>query len=415
MSRKSRYSWQAGSLYFAITLAILFSLISASFIAYARLLRLEEDKSVLLRSLNWNQQHVLEWMLSETPPAELGSRQRISSLTESNDSIEVWRSLWGLFELAGIRSYNPADTLQQTMLLGKTISDKDRKALVLADRNRPLSLCGKTILEGPCTIPKAGVKRAYIEGKTFKGEHLVNGTILNASKSIPTIWELLGVDSNLYDALQRMPVNCKTDHSLNTPFDKAIAVMHLDSGYYEDQEWTGHVLVVSDGPVYLDSSVHVEDVIVCAPIIRLASGFSGSAQFIASDSIVLEEDVRLRYPSALFLGKQDPGGAAFIQIDSLSIVNGVVALNDPFNVNTSKSSIHTSATSRIEGLLYSNKGIDLKGDVYGSVYVDRLTLSTPSSLYENHLLDVCISSTRLDEAFVFPMGMSGNRNIMKWL
>ena len=61
--------------------------------------------------------------------------------------------------------------------------------------------------------------------------------------------------------------------------------------------------------------------------------------------------------------------------------------------------------------------IELKGDVWGSVYCDKFILSTSSSVYENHLLDATIDFSRLSKHYVGinVLDDAANKKVIKWL
>ena len=78
--------------------------------------------------------------------------------------------------------------------------------MYLADQNKPLSLTGRTQITGNCYLPKAGVKRAYIEGKSFVGNKLINGTKYNSNKTLPPINKEL-INENLKNFFPKESIN----------------------------------------------------------------------------------------------------------------------------------------------------------------------------------------------------------------
>ena len=76
-----------------------------------------------------------------------------------------------------------------------------------------------------------------------------------------------------------------------------------------------------------------------------------------------------------------------------------------------------SKESFVHGQVYSNGYADIEGTIFGSVMCASIILSTPSSVYENHLLNAVIDQTKRLPYFV---GItiteeSASKKIVKWL
>ena len=59
----------------------------------------------------------------------------------------------------------------------------------------------------------------------------------------------------------------------------------------------------------------------------------------------------------------------------------------------------------------------MKGQVHGSLYTDKFLLSTPSSVYENHLLNATIDASALPASFVGVglLNTNSEKKVVAWL
>ena len=73
--------------------------------------------------------------------------------------------------------------------------------------------------------------------------------------------------------------------------------------------------------------------------------------------------------------------------------------------------------TEITGQVYSSELLELKGGIIGGAFCKKLILKTPSSVYENHLMDAVINREELSENFVgVPLTETiKNQRIIKWL
>jgi hypothetical protein len=100
-----------------------------------------------------------------------------------------------------------------------------------------------------------------------------------------------------------------------------------------------------------------------------------------------------------------------------SEVNGSVYIEsslDPFH----PAMLHLFENAKVAGNAWVNGYVQLQGDIEGSLSCDRFILVKNSSIYENHLLDVSISSIKLSKYFVNTnlfLPNSKEKEIVEWL
>lgn len=406
-------------MYYVLFTSVVFSLLSTSLLMLVQLLHLQEARMERKHTVQHNLNNGIEWILSDHPPCEMETPALMDLFDEGSDSLAMLRKPWGLFEVAHVTAFIRGDSLNRSFFVGQIVPKEGRTALFLEDHNRPLSLCGNTLIEGMTYLPEAGVKRAYIEGKTFSGEKLVHGEIKTAGVPLPVMIAP--------EALRELFNYMEEPNSPTLPpdpalpsyqsFKKEILSLVLEAEHLHDLNLAGQIILWSPGRLCIDSTCTLEDVIVIAPSIRVREGFKGSCQFFATDSIVLEKNVQLTYPSAALIRKTHPGGNSQIVLEPQAKVEGVVAMLIVTTRPSAQDLVQIMPGASVEGLVYVEASLNHQGTINGMLYTKKFLLSTPSSVYENHLLDANISSQQLHERFAFPMytQANGKRALMKWV
>jgi len=400
---------KASSLFYATAIALVIALISSSLIlfAYFNKLRLT-DYNVSERTLI-NSTSGLSLLLSKQNIIQLNQQKFIDLYNEGNDTVLLKRKSWGSFEVIVSKAFSARSSSNQIALIGSGMPS-EKKAIYLADQDKPLSLCGKTVIKGDCYLPKSGVKRAYIEGQSFSGNQLVEGTIKESSKNLPPlnneliekiksiILKQMGENDSIIDMDKQQKLN---DSIINSFGNNTIYLLSKENIIFSNQVYQGNIIIISDKEIDISNNCNLQDVLVMAPVIEVEDDFEGSLQLFATDSISISKNCKLNYPSALSLirtTKSHNNMDIFIG-EGTEIFGDVFAYEE--NLSPQKQiKINIEKNVKITGQVYSSGIVDLKGFVYGSVTCSTFLLSTPSSVYENHLLDATIDVTKLPEKYV---------------
>src|SRR3569833_1563480 len=97
----------------------------------------------------------------------------ISLYNTENDSIAIQTKSWGLYEIGIIKAFIATDTLFQAFSFAHCIDTSKWAALYLADQDLPLSVSGKTAINGNVFLPKMGVKKVFMNNKGFEGDSIL--------------------------------------------------------------------------------------------------------------------------------------------------------------------------------------------------------------------------------------------------
>lgn len=402
---------RAGALSYVIVVSLVIASILGSLIALSYFSRITFIDLQIQNKLIINANSGFNILLASPEIEEL----ELDLFEEETDSVLLKTQPWGIFDIGISIAHHKNKHFSKTALLGYPPDMNNEMALYLADLNRPLSLAGKTNISGNAYLPEAGVKRAYIERQNFVGNRLINGKQLRSARNLPELNQ-----KHLSYIDDQFRYNDEFDDSVNdsiiNTFDKPTIHINRDGnlrGYYK-----GNVIIHSANKLLVTNECQLEGIQIYSTEIIIENNFRGSAQFIATENIVVEDAVRLNYPSALVLliNDSDETKKNEIVLNNSSYVNGVVIINREENKRSlPKLLIHQNAI--VHGEVYVKGFSEIHGAIHGSIYTEKFYLKTPSSIYENHLLNAEIDYYKRNKIFVGSniLEKSSSRKVMQWL
>jgi hypothetical protein len=346
--------------------------------------------------------------------------QVIDLYGEGSDSVYYSSTTWGLFNLYTVQSFSGKRIRKKSFLAGAALVGKFASALYLSDLNRPISVCGKTLLKGPCYLPKAGVERAYIAGKSFTGSKLVDGQILKSEASLPEIKNKEAI-KNLFQSREDYKKIAFSDldisQNLYNSFLDSTIFIHSDFPINLSVDLSGNIIVYSGAEVNISSSSKLHDILVVSPYIKVADNFEGNLQLIASDSIHIGKHCKLKYPSAIaLLQNTSPVANSAILVQDFAQVAGVViALKQ--QQSKYDCSVKINPNSSIHGQVYSEGFADIQGSIKGNLTANKVMFKNAYSTYVNHFMDATIDYSALSPYFAGSYLFSENKflKVIKWL
>lgn len=416
---------RAGALVYAVVLAFIFVLLSSFIIlvnyhtSFTQAHFLEEEKLIS------NAQSAINLLLEDWSSLEDTKSYNIDLFGNDRDSVLLRTRQWGLFRLMVAESYNQNNTYQKVGLAA-CMADTNL-AIYLSNSDIVLSVCGKTFLNGNCSLPAANVKRAYIEGQAFQGAKKVNGTITESKRELPTIDNSI-IDNNL--ELMTSPFfwedsiitfeGLKENKLENSFHHKTIVLINDDYVNLSGISLKGNIILWASKEIVVEKSASLEDVLLCAPIVSIAEGFKGQINILAQDKINIEEGVNLAYPSSLAVFRKTANGkeAAGIEIGEDCIIEGPVVVFQKQVDFQNPSLVKLGENSELVGQIYTNGNLEIRGKVAGNVYCNKFFLKTSASTYENHLLNAEINVKGLPKSYL-GLGVNNENdvkyNIAKWV
>jgi hypothetical protein len=406
---------KAGALLYAIIVSFIIGVIAAAAILLNYYLSLNVLDFRLIQRASTSFNSGVSYFLSSSWTGQESSLQPLKLFEDQQDTILASSEYWGLFQLINLEAANRAYSIKKAFLIG---CPQGESALYLTDRDKPLSLCGNTLLKGTVYLPKAGVRRAYIEGRGFTRNELVEGLSRESGSRLPEVSRVLldwsGKLSSDFSRDSVADIARAGDSLVNSFFSRKITLLCSGKATIASGIIKGKVVLMGGKELYINAGCTLEDVIVIAEKITIGDGFQGSGQFFASDSILIGKNCKLRYPSSIAVVKK-AGASPYIGIDEGSVVSGCVA-GLVENTGIAPLRIRIGKDAQVNGTVYCPGFTELRGRVNGSVYTDAFIL-TASGIYENHLLDAEINSSSLPASFAGPFLFAGKKEkkVVKWL
>lgn len=408
---------KAGALYFSIVIAFFIAIVSASLIMLAAHYRSAHLKEVRYQRLQNNLNSGIEFLLADVTDTDIS--KNVDLFDDNLDSVEIIRKKWGLYDFASIKAFINKDTLTRVFLIGLNTS-KDGKVLYLADEDRPLSISGETRITGDAETPKSGIKQSYAEGKPYTGDQLLYGKKSDSGRKLKELENkrLKYLESYLENPTNRYPVLGSTD--LRNDFKDSTKIFIVLPGAVLNSNLSGNIILISDSAITISATAKLDNIQIFAHTVTFESGFRGNCQVFASDSIVVKNNVKLNYPSVLgVIRKKGSADQPNITSSENFEMNGVL-----FSYEQTRSAMQTMITlgkkARLNGEIYATGLIKLdKGTmIVGKISANRFIMKTPTSLYENFLIDVTFNRKARSKYYLSSALFSDqekNNKILKWL
>lgn len=406
---------KAGALYFSIVIAFLIAILSASIIILAAHYRNSYLMEVRCGKLNANMNSAMRLVLADTTIKQ--GMHKIDLFGDKVDSVHLQKDRWGVYELIVLKTFMLKDTLVKSFLTGHLA---DPLALYLRDEDRPLAISGDTRITGNIRIPTAGLKKSYAEGKPYSGDEIVyQGKTSYSERSN----EALDGDV-INELLERFKQPMKGDQlagvSMQVPYDSATRFIWLPpDAHLADVSMSGKVILFSDSAVVIERSAKLKGVQIFAPYIKVMDGAELNGQFFARDSISIGHHTRFSYPSVIGLLKEDADKiSGQVNFGTNVLVEGIV-FSYGMQLGLLQQAINFGKDNLIHGEVYSTgivkleKGVQIKG----KVSCGRFMMKTPTTLYENFLIDVKLNVKARSKYYLGSDLMSGNkeRKVLQWL
>lgn len=409
-------SLHASSLLITVVIALLIAIVCSS------LLLLTYNNSAIDRAaktdrlLKTDLRSAINMVLADTSLVMTGHRDIIDLFGRGMDTAIVEKENWGLFDVASITVTRHGQQRTRTFFFGPATDTPLDACLYLTQHSIPLYVAGNSMLTGDAYLPKGGIQPAYIDQRSFANAQPLSGTARTSGDSLPPIdprlithlsnRDSIGTQQSLPGSLQRFFADSPVIIHIKNP-------VTLSEGAYR-----GHIVIISDSSIKAGPGATLEDVILEAPYIELENGFTGAIQAIATDSLVVNNNCHLGYPSCLTLAKRQGSSVQpVIRIADSCIIDGMVLSLAPAANDRIATYVEVGKGSTVTGYLYASGFLYLKGAVQGVVLTDYFLYKSSSSVYQNYLVDARIDRTALSNYFVGPHLFSSTRpnRIMQWV
>jgi hypothetical protein len=334
--------------------------------------------------------------------------------------------MWGVYDIYTVRSFIGTDTLFKTFTTGNAIDSSKWAALYLKDENRPFSLSGQTMIRGNAYIPMSGVQEAYIDNNSYQGDkRLIIGNRQVSKKKMPGLDEKRLSRLELYlEQAHHTADSILTTDSIKQSFLRPSRFISFKKRIKELKysSLSNNVVLFSDTTLIIDSTAVLNNIMVFAPGILVKSGFHGTCQLFATDSISVDSNCHFNYPSCLGIlrfHEQKPASQAKITLGKKSDFSGLIFTYEKEETDV-KPKITLEERVKIKGQVYSQGILGLKNyiEIVGSTFTSRFYYKNGFTLYENYLINATIDSKALSPYYlaspITPVA-SKKKKILQWL
>lgn len=408
---------KAGALYFSIIVAFIIAMICASLIMLAAHYRGSYMKEMRMARLSRNMDSGVAYVLAENESTD-HNITALDLFNDQTDSVLLEKKHWGIFSLATVKSFVLSDTLRRSFMMGLETTN-DALAVYLSDEDRPLSVSGDTRITGNVEVPKAGMRKSYVESRPYSGDQLVYGKISDSKRTLGGLekkW-IKEIEDKLDFDPSQLPV-LKTEEE-RVSFFAAAKEFNVSGLSKLDHNLSGQVVLYSDTVVKISADAKLDNTVIYAKAIVVADGFKGNCQLFARDSIIVGNNAVLSYPSVLGLVSKEK------MVDQSKIVLGDNVVFDGiiFSYEPKRSALQTlvalGENTIVKGEVYVTGLLKLakKVKVEGKVSCNRFIMKTPTTLYENFLVDVTLNRKARNRVYLSSAiftGTTGNNKILRW-
>ncbi len=423
-------SWfkiKAGALQITLFISIVIALLLTTFILWVHTHKQFQIQTDFIIETVRNADKGIDYALRNATP--LIDTTTVELNDEDFKTLKINRNFWGIFERISVISQIKNNHFQKTALIGGTQIPNNRTALYVQDNNKPLVLVGNTKIEGVAYVPKQGIKSGTISGQSYYGSQLIYGTT-RVSSNLPKILKetdkhLRTIDKHISKISKEHYLNLESGKTYRNSFLEPTQVffsnndMHLNS-----IQLAGNIIAQSRTKIIIDAAAILKDVVLIAPEIEIENNVTGSFQAIASKKITVNKNVNLAYPSALVLKEHEvkqkkdslsDTSLSKMVIEENTTIKGVLLYLGTTKNDNHKVQLELKENSLIEGEVYCNQNIELKGAVLGTVYANNFIANQSGSIYQNHIYNGTININELKEEYIGLPFNNSKKGVLKWL
>lgn len=312
-------------------------------------------------------------------------------ITFCDDTVKVWKRAYGLLDIITASIPYRGITIEKKLLAGKDPFHGDSIVLNIPDLAQTLYASGETIIKGNALLPEKGMQRASIEGRLFRGDKIVQGSVSMSTpkmtnlnpKLVKKIKDIQNIDSISQSAINiSQLVSNKVLKSISDPVQ-----WYYSNDNFQISEFNakGAIGFLSRGTIVIKKDAHLEDVLISAKSLIVEEGFDGSMHLFAKDSLIIGKKSRLRFPSSLCIYNEKVN-PVFLAIKEGSRIEGSVIVCQE-HLSTRKPMLVIEEGALVSGEIYHKGTIELIGKIHGSLSCEGFYRKTKQAYYENHLLD----------------------------
>jgi cytoskeletal protein CcmA (bactofilin family) len=412
---------KSGALQFTVFMAVLIALLLSGLILYAYTLGYFKQQS---------KASIENVQLANNVLASLLHQEKLSADTvkvkfkEDSFFYESHLSQWGSFQKAFIRTTNRKKVFEKVAFFSGIFNAKTSPTLCLKETFNPLTVVGQTMIQGNVFLPSQGVKPGYINGNSFYGGQLVNGTVKVNGPKLPELnADFVNKLKEYFKTTGRVEsiANLNQGTAVNS-FRKATRMLDSDAEIIlENINLTGNFILKSEKMIRVKGSSKLKDVIIIAPIVIVDDNVKGSFQVIASRTIEIGRGAVLEYPSALMLFDENVSSdtnqaQAIIKLSENARLDGNVCFLKQYELMSNfRTNVLFEKGVSVTGQVFCSGNLEIRGKVSGAVFVNQFVVNEAGSVFVNHINNGVIENVSIPEVYSGLLFEKQKKGVVKWL
>jgi hypothetical protein len=409
---------KASALIYAVVLSIVILLITVFLVTSLYDSQITAIRIKNMERANDNLESTMQLLLHTDMAGKQDESYAIDLYGDGKEKVNVSKRKWGVFDLFSIKTEAGNKQLSKQFVIG--YNPMTDYCINITASNRVLNIGGRTLINGDAYIPEATFKRAYIEGRGSLLPKPINGSIKASGLYTHTI-DLQKMADQIEQSINNTISQSISDESIvqegkNSFTNNTIVLYSQSDIHLSSISLKGNYILKSDTKINVNSTSHLEDVILVAPEIVIQNGFVGTLQCFASRKLIVGQDSKFLYPSILSAINTDNADSTVeVQIlDDVIIAGEVFAIGSKGKDNNPIVTINTGV--KIYGQVYNTGYTQTNGTIKGNMQTGSFYLRTKSAVYDNTLLDAEIDVRNMDTNYCsFLSGRDDGKKIVKWM
>ncbi|MPM01007.1 hypothetical protein SDC9_47244 [bioreactor metagenome] len=331
----------------------------------------------------------------------------IELVKDVKSKMMIKKSYWGIYEV--IKIVDLAEGYSEIFLIGNKFESIYKPTIWVSNNQKYLDLAGDTKIKGEIY---SGLNIFYsrVNSDYYKGEQIEKERIKKSNEVMPTI--LNDIKEKVNKTFENINNNSFIESVRNYDNSFNNNTIVIRSNPKLNATYIGNLIIVGK-EIQIERSAKLEGVIIVANKVIIKQGCSVECQIFATDSVIVEKHVKMRYPSGIYLRAEHSKNPGIIIKDSANIKGYIVAdiMGQPPSI---KAVYSQSDKSKVYGLLYVNGVAQLQGKIRGAAYLKESYYFSKQGYYSNILYNVHLER---DTLINYPILMKANynREVIKWL
>lgn len=342
---------------------------------------------------------------------------RLTYVHLNGDTSFIQKVNWGVFDLLITETKNKGrqNTKGALFLFDSSLP---KYSFFVPGKENKLLVSGNVQIDGPVVSPNGIISSIYIPGSKENSLEILNKSDVYSETTFPKASDKI---LNKIKSILQQPnhVTSTINKDSTYTFLEKPTIFKSNTSINIQNNLGGNLIIYSSDSVFVSKNAILNDVIIISPVVYFESGFSGNLQVIANQSIQLEQNVTLKYPSFLvLLDTIDQTYQKKLTIttkEKCVVAGGIFAFSSKYNCVPE---IIISEKNLIAGNIYNNGVTEIHGLLLGTLYSNKIQLKKAGGVYYDAISEIQIDPRKIPLKMATLNWMTEEQykpKIIKWL